>query len=107
MSTNDTPGFENTVTPEEAEEFDRMAAERIAKCKQMRLTREQLLQRARDLIAAVDAFSFDVHAAYGFPTQYSSAHQKLVPFRSSLEVVRTAITSAAGKLAMLPEPNEF
>jgi hypothetical protein len=84
--------FENTLTPEEAEEFDRLAV-KLAAEKHQRPSRDQLLEEGRIAIAALDAYLVRVRTSIDF-----EVFEDLVV--AGINQTRSGLVFIAGALAM-------
>lgn len=89
--------FENTLTPEEAEEFDRLA-EKLAP-KKRKVTRDELVQRTRDLRALVAKHRDDVIRAYAEEGDKVHASNTF-GFCKYVNAAIYDLQSAVGELAM-------
>lgn len=88
--------FENTLTPEEAEEFDRMAAEQIAKNKTVVLTRDQWIAEGRAAVDHLDAYLVRLLSVPG--------HEHLIdPLQGGINAIRNGMIHVFGVLSLRNE----
>jgi hypothetical protein len=88
--------FENTLTPEQAEEFDRMAAEQIAKQKAVVLTRDQWIAEGRAAVDHLDAYLVRLLSVPG--------HEHLIgPLQGGMNAIRNGMIHVFGVLSLRNE----
>jgi hypothetical protein len=88
--------FENTLTPQEAEEFDRMAADQIAKQKAVVLTRDQWIAEGRAAVDHLDAYLVRLLTVPG-------QEHLIDPLQGGINAIRTGMVHVFGVLSMCNE----